>query len=121
MESNHSTLSLIAQWPLWCAIFLVGAASQLARILMGKYSSLTVINIMAGAIGAGIASVTVVSLLISTGRVSDSLAIGISGIVGWLGGNVLAAVASTLEMKIGMKITPTEEVKAPVTKEARDV
>lgn len=97
------------------AIFAVGAASQLARILMGQYNRLTVINIAAGAVGAGIASVVVVSFLIGSVGLKPDLAIGISGVVGWLGGNVMSALAAKIEQQYGIDITPDTPPAAPVS------
>lgn len=102
---------LWGNWALVALVFLVGATSQLARILMGQYTKLTAINIGAGAIGAGIASIAAVSLLTGTVGLSPDLALGISGVVGWLGGNTMLALANTIEKRFGLNLNVPERVK----------
>lgn len=108
-QQNLPSGGLWGNWALVALVFLVGATSQLARILMGQYTKLTVINIAAGAIGAGIASIAAVSLLTGTVGISPDLALGISGVVGWLGGNTMLALANTIEKRFGLNLNVPEK------------
>lgn len=89
--------TFLVQAQLWVGVFILGMFAQFARLLTGKYDKLTTVNIIFGGIGAGIASVSVVSILLATHLVPASFAIGISGIVGWMGGNVMTAVGVAAE------------------------
>lgn len=60
------------------------------------------LRMLGGVLGASIASFSFGAIVSEYSEVGNLFLLGASGVVGWLGGDVLAALASFLERRLGL-------------------
>ena len=78
---------------LWGAV--LAAASGLARYLTEK-RPMNVSAMVGGILGSGIAAFSFTAFMIESFNVSNLLILAMAGPIGWLGGDVLAAIGKKL-------------------------
>lgn len=67
------------------------------------------LRLIGGVMGASIASFSFGAIVLEFFDVSNMFLLGVSGVVGWIGGDVLAALATFLERKLGIGIRPPKK------------
>lgn len=105
------------EWADYLVVYMIGFFSQLFRLMMGPdIKTMGAVRVLSGAAGAGIASVVAVNITKNLmGDTAADYVIAISGIVGWLGGNAMTAMASTVEKRLGINLRPDPESKVSTT------
>lgn len=102
----------IPEYNNYLIVWVIGFLSQIFRLLMqANYKEIGAVRILAGSCAAGVASVVAVNIAVGLFGVSLDVSLGISGVVGWLGGNAMTAVAGTFEKKTGVQIMPEDAEK----------
>jgi hypothetical protein len=89
-------------------VIVVGVVAFLAKALSGE-TVVTPLRLVAGAVGGGLAAMSTVGVVAEFTTISSTFALALGGIAGWLGGNVLAALAATVEKRLGIDLTPGSE------------
>ena len=87
---------------LWGAV--VAALAWTARTLRSA-QSFTALQFVGGILGAAVASFAFGALIHTADWLTPVTKLGIAGVVGWVGGDVLAALASQFEKRVGWRIT----------------
>lgn len=85
----------------------IAALAWVARALM-KGTRMSWLRFLGGILGAAIASFSFGALIDPVGWITPIMKLGIAGVVGWAGGDVLSALATQLEKKLGWRITEQE-------------
>lgn len=99
MDEEHLTRRLVIL--AWGAA--VAGLASIARTLRTG-NPVGPLRMLGGVLGAGIASFSYGALVSEFFDVSNLFLLGSSGIVGWLGGDVLAALGAFLERKFGIAL-----------------
>ncbi|GGL75151.1 hypothetical protein GCM10010840_11570 [Deinococcus aerolatus] len=108
MSDVSPVSALLVLAPLLGAAFVAGGITQLARLL-GQSEPPRTRAVLALAVAAGIAALTVVALLTVTLRPepAPALLLAAACVTGWSGPGILARLGAVIERRLGLSSTPS--------------
>lgn len=107
-DISPTSASLLTLAPLLGAAFVAGGITQLARLL-GQDRTPRARAVVALAVAAGIAALTVVALMTVTLRPdpAPALLLAAACVTGWSGPGILARLGAVIERRLGLSPAPT--------------